>query len=205
MFDKDLALSFNKDPHSPHAKTLDLVPSRSVVLDVGCNIGYVGKRLTKELSCICDGVDYNDKFLAKARKVGYRNTYKLDLYNTDFSLGLCYDVLLFLDILEHLPQPQAVLKKFVRENLKKNGLVIICLPNIARLEFRVRHFLGDFSYEKSGILHQDHLRFFTKNSALAMIRSTSLNVREILPTGLGSKFGILPNLFAFQFIFVCSK
>lgn len=206
MFEKDPELEFKKiDPHSPHSIVLDLVAANSSVLDVGCNTGYIGKYLIENKNCTCDGIDYDVQFLQKAKGKGYRNTYQLDLYKSDFHLSPEYDVILFIDVLEHLPNPYRILKKLTLENLAPGGIAIICLPNIARLEYRVRHLLGKFEYEKSGIMHQDHLRFFTKKSAQKMMGKVPLRIRRIIPTGLGHKWGILPNLTAFQFIFICRK
>lgn len=206
MFEKDQELKFNlNNPFSPHSIVSNLIKSEKEVLDVGCNTGYLGQYLIKNKNCICDGIDYNKQFLLKAQKRGYRNIYKIDLYTADFKLSEKYDVILFIDILEHLPDPYIILLKLIKENLKNKGTAIICLPNIGRFEYRIRHLLGKFNYEKSGIMHRDHLRFFTKSTALNMLKKTHLKIQKILPTGLGAKIKILTNLLSFQFIFVCQK
>ena len=64
--------------------------------------------------------------------------------------------------------------------------------------------LGDFSY-KPGIMSGDHLRFFTKKSAIEMIEKCGYEVVDIVPTGFGHRFKILTDLTAFQFVFVCKK
>lgn len=206
MFDKDPELSFQSgDCHSPHSIIPKLINSGQSVLDVGCNTGYIGEYLIKNKSCVCDGIDYSEELLRKAGERGYRNLFKIDLYGKDFRINQEYDMLLFIDILEHLPNPYEILVKLAGENLRKGGKAIICLPNIARLEHRISHMLGRFEYEKSGIMHQDHLRFFTKKTASEMIEKTGLKTTKIVPTGLGHKLGIFPTLTAFQFIFICQK
>lgn len=206
MFEKEKELKFNlNDPFSPHSIVLNLVKKNQEVLDVGCNTGYLGQYLIKNKNCICDGIDCNEKFLLSAQKRGYRNIYKINLYTADFKLSEKYDVILFIDILEHLPNPYNILLKLIKENLKSKGTAIICIPNIARFEYRIKHLLGKFNYEKSGIMHEDHLRFFTKNTALNMLKKMPLKIQKILPTGLGAKIKILTNLLSFQFIFVCQK
>ena len=206
MFEKDPELSFqHHDPHSPHSIVPELVRPNQSVLDVGCNAGYIGEYLIKNKKCICDGIDCDSALLEKAREKGYRELFKIDLYATDFQINGQYDTLLFVDILEHLPDPYKILRKLVDENLKSGGRAIICLPNIARAEQRWSHLLGRFNYEKLGVMHQDHLRFFTKKTASEMIEKADLKIKNIIPTGMGHKLGILPNLTAFQFIFVCQK
>ncbi len=206
MFSKDSALPFNfRDRYSPHYIVCQLVRRQKTILDVGCNTGYIGQFLIQNKHCICDGIDIDHKLLTKAKEAGYRQTFTLDLAQTHFQLPKRYDVILFIDILEHLPNPYLVLEKITRENLKEDGEMIICLPNIARLELRLGHLLGKFDYGQSGIMHPDHLRFFTRATALQMIRKAGLKVKKILPTGLGARLNFLPTLTAFQFILICRK
>jgi 2-polyprenyl-3-methyl-5-hydroxy-6-metoxy-1,4-benzoquinol methylase len=206
MFNKDPELSFQfKDSHSPHSIVLKFIKPNQEILDVGCNTGYVGEYLIKNKNCICDGIDYAETFLEKARRKGYRDLFKIDLYGINFKIDSKYDILLFIDVLEHLPNPYGVLLKLVEENLKLGGTAIICLPNIARFEHRISHIFGCFDYKKSGIMHQDHLRFFTKKTARKMIEKTPLKIKKIVPTGLGHKLKMFPGLTAFQFIFICQK
>jgi len=88
--------------------------------------------------------------------------------------------------------------------LKDDGRVIISLPNIARLEIRLKLLVGKFDYQP-GILSADHLRFFTRQSATALIEKCGYRIENIIPTGLGHRIKILTNLTAFQFIYVCKK
>ena len=49
----------------------------------------------------------------------------------------------------------------------------------------------------------DHLRVFTKRTALEMFEETGLEVVKVIPTGLGHIIKLLPTLTAFQFIYLC--
>ncbi|RJP28788.1 MAG: class I SAM-dependent methyltransferase [Candidatus Omnitrophota bacterium] len=196
--------TFNTDPHSPHSIILGLMPTDTAVLDVGCNSGYIGKWLIKNKNCVVDGIDIEECLLSKAKENGYRNTYRIDLSSNTFSLpGFKYDQILFVDILEHLPEPSRVLNKFIKENLKNKGKIIISIPNIARIEYRLRHLFGNFDYD-NGIMHSQHLRFFTMKTAIRMIEQSGCKIIKIIPTGLGHRLNILTKLTAFQFIFICT-
>jgi len=202
--DSELFLDIS-DRTSPHTLVLPLISKSSTILDVGCNVGYFGEYFINYKNCICDGVDINESFLKKAKKKGYREVYKIDLYYDTFKVPGKYDCILFIDILEHLPNPYRILQKIVDENLKDSGQVVVCVPNIARFEYRCSHLLGKFDYEQSRILSKDHLRFFTKRSAEEMITSSGLKILKEIPTGLAQKLRIIPTLTAFQFIFLCKK
>lgn len=188
--------------HSPHTIIPTLIEPNSIVLDVACNTGYMGKTL-KNKGVISDGIDINDRALSLSRKY-YRNLYKRDLYSGTLGIDkIQYDYIIFGDILEHLPRPDFILKDS-RKYLKKNGVVIISIPNIARLEVRLQLLLGNFEYAP-GILSPDHLRFFTRKSAIRLIESCGFTITKIVPTGLGHMIKILPTLTAFQFIYIGIK
>ena len=202
MYFEPKALSLDKSPYSPHMIVPQLVSQNAYVLDVGCNIGYIGKYLKKNKKCICDGIDFDKSLLIKARPY-YRNLFKIDLFKDDFVLRHQYDYILFIDLLEHLPTPHKILKKMVK-NLKDDGRIIICLPNVARIELRLKHLLGNFDY-KPGIMNEDHLRFFTFKSGKKLIEDCGLEIERVLSTGLGARIKIFPKLIAFQFIYICKK
>ncbi len=202
MFNKDNIIKLDPSPHSPHNIIPKLIRNNSVILDVGCNTGFLGKIL-KEKNVVSDGIDINQKALLIAKKY-YRNLYKRDLYTHKININEGkYNYIIFSDILEHLPRPDLLLLD-CKKYLKKNGKIIVSLPNVARLEIRLALLFGKFNYHP-GILSTDHLRFFTKKSALELLKKTGFEIVNIKPTGLGSKLKIFTTLFAFQFIYVAKK
>lgn len=203
MFKKDPCLSMSYSLHGPHVLIATLIERDSIVLDVGCNTGYLGKTLRKK-KVICDGIDINEKALKIAKKY-YRKVYNRDLYSSKLNINrIKYDYIIFADILEHLPRPDLLLINSLKY-LKKSGKIIISLPNIARVEIRLQLLFGNFNYTDGGILSEDHLRHFTRKSAIKMILENGLRVEAIIPTGLGHILQIFPTLTAYQFIYVCAK
>lgn len=203
MFKKDPLLKQSSSPHSPQNIIPEQIKKNTTVLDVGCNTGFLAKIL-KEKNVITDGIDINDEALTKAKKY-CRKIYKRDLYSGKLDIDkIRYDYIVFADLLEHLPRPDLLLLD-TQKYLKKQGRIIVSLPNIARLEIRLKLLFGKFDYTKGGILSEDHLRFFTKKSAYEMFESCGYEIEDIVPSGLGHQFNIFPNLTAFQFIYVCKK
>lgn len=203
MFSKDKRLHQDSSPHSPHSVIPNLINPKKTLLNAVCNAGYLGKTL-KQKKVICDGIDINKKLLNIANK-NYRHTFQRDLYNPKLNLNpkLIYDYIVLSDILEHLPRPDILLLD-LKKYLKKDGQIIISLPNIARAEIRIQLLLGKFNYAP-GILSSDHLRFFTKNSAIDMFQKCNFKIKKIIPTGLGHKIKLFPNLTAFQFIYILTS
>jgi len=116
-----------------------------------------------------------------------------------------FDVIIYSDILEHLKRPDLVVISF-KKYLKLEGIVIASIPNIGRLEYRIRHLFGNFDYEPSGgILSRTHLRFFTLKTAKRLFEDAGYEIVNIDHTGLASKLKIFPELLAFQFVIIAKK
>jgi len=70
-----------------------------------------------------------------------------DLNQLDFASrfeGRRFDVVLMLDVLEHLPDPAAVLRTWVCPG--RGGWAVISLPNVAHVSVRLSLLEGRFSY-----------------------------------------------------------
>ncbi len=94
------------------------------------------------------------------------------------------DLMLFLDVLEHLPDPLAVLRDLTAQ-LAPNGAVIVSLPNVAHLSVAAPLlFQGKFDYQDAGILDRTHLRFFVRHTAVDLLSRAGLTVRRGLFSGL---------------------
>jgi len=94
------------------------------------------------------------------------------------------DLILCLDVLEHLVRPEDVLARLTA-NLAAGGTVIVSLPNIAHLSVSVPLLLGgSFKYRDAGILDRSHLRFFVRESVVALMNQAGLTVRRGIRSGL---------------------
>jgi 2-polyprenyl-3-methyl-5-hydroxy-6-metoxy-1,4-benzoquinol methylase len=103
-----------------------------------------------------------------------------------------YDLILLLDVLEHLTDSLGTLKRLV-SLLNPNGTMIVSLPNVSHLSVSIPLLLKRrFEYQDAGILDRTHLRFFTESSAVGLLNDAGLTVSEGLVTGLqGSKSRLL--------------
>ena len=87
-----------------------------------------------------------------------------------------FDVVLLLDVLEHLRDPERILRRARRA--LTGGRVIVSLPNVANVTVRLTLLFGRFEYTERGILDRTHLRFFTRRSALRMLRDAGFTVEH---------------------------
>jgi 2-polyprenyl-3-methyl-5-hydroxy-6-metoxy-1,4-benzoquinol methylase len=139
------------------------IPQGSRVLDVGCDTGRLGEILRREKDCEVDGIERDP--VAAGEAAQRLNSVHVGAIDTAEALGAFkdYDVILFLDVLEHLYDPWSVLHGAIGA-LRSGGIVISVVPNIAHVSVVRRLLLGRFDYEEHGMMDRTHLRWFTRRS-----------------------------------------
>jgi len=136
-------------------------PTAKCVLSVGCAAGLTEAELVKRGIKVV-GIELNPKAAAIARQRGLI-ILEGDVSEIDISASSeYYDCLIYADILEHLPDPVAVLKRHVK-HLKPNGIVYISIPNFRHYSVFWQLFVrGHIQYKDAGILDRTHLRITTR-------------------------------------------
>ena|SRR3989344_5514773 len=178
--------------------SMEMVPERSKVLELGAATGFMGDWLKKAKKCKVVGVDINP--VAKPDIAG--NLDELSTWKRIAARGK-FDVVLASAILEHLQNPEMVLEQ-IRQVLKPKGILVLTLPNIAHWRMRLNLLLGNWNYEDYGILDRTHLRFFTYFTAVKLVRRSGFRVKKVAidPAGGLKYFNWLvkrwPNLYAYQ-------
>ena len=93
--------------------------------------------------------------------------------------GERFDTAIFLDVLEHLMNPWAVLKG-TREVVKPGGKVFVSLPNAQFVGLIVPLVLfGRFDYKKQGVMDLTHIRWFTRATAVEMVEQAGFTVEKV--------------------------
>lgn len=165
--------------NTSHHKLAARVPAGTSVLDIGCACGDMGIFLKDTKSCRMTGIEYDAASLAIAAASGaYDCLRQADLNKFDpleYFSPASFDVLLFGDILEHLYDPETVLKNFL-PLLKEDGRVLISLPNITHASIITQLILDKFEYMDFGILDRTHIRFFSAENIARLLSSNSLEV-----------------------------
>lgn len=94
-----------------------------------------------------------------------------------------FDLLLCLDVLEHLVDPWRVLRA-LREKLKPGAMVIVSLPNVRHHQVLMPLlWRGQWRYQEAGLLDRTHLRFFGRRSARELLQQAGLDIRAERSTG----------------------
>lgn len=169
-----------------------LPASATRVLEIGCSAGGTLAWL-KTLWPAAEfvGIDANPAVLDNLLSIAPRS-FIHDLENPLPDIGK-FDLVLALDILEHLRNPDRVLENIVKI-LEPAGRIIVSLPNVAHASVLTDLvFKRQFEYDEAGILDRTHLRFFTERSALKLLRGCGLFVVDGVVNGLEGRKANLAN------------
>ena len=163
----------------------DLIPlvpeDANCILEVGCAEGMTGNELKKRPGVFVAGIENNEIAAEMARKVlDDVITGDVECMDIPYSPS-AFDCIIFADVLEHLVNPLDVLKN-MSKLLKKDGTVIMSIPNVQF--YGVVHQLieGNWTYQKEGILDETHLRFFTFKEIEKLVKEAGLSIQRIEET-----------------------
>ena len=185
-----------------------LMPQKaSRVLEIGCGTGATISYLKQQNLCSwAAGIEISPVAAEMAKQT-------VDVVWHDnietFTLPLepqSIDVILCMDVLEHLVDPWGALRKLT-PLLAEGGVIIASIPNIQHYTVVRGLIKGYFEYEEAGILDKTHLRFFTRRSAVALMTSSGL-VLDAVHTKKRHWWKIgryFPNFVAIQFLIRVKK
>lgn len=174
-----------RNQNTSHALLVELVGRDKRVLDVGCANGALG-RMLKVRGCRVSGLEMDGAAAQVAQQV-LDDVLVGDVGDVDLvgHFGeASFDVVVFGDVLEHLADPCAVLKR-VRPLLTGSGSVLASIPNVAHGSVRLSLLNGRFDYRPLGLLDSTHLRFFTRGSVHELFREAGLVPLEMRRTTAG--------------------
>jgi len=180
----DKSYQTKDESYFSHARqdVIDLLPKRcESVLEVGCGMGST-LRLIQSLG-ICSwigGVEISKDAASEARKhldfLVEGDFEKLELDMKPASL----DVVLCLDVLEHMNDPWLALER-LKKLLKPNGVLITSLPNVKHHSVLLPLIFSDqWQYQDAGIMDKTHLRFFTFKTSVEMLNQAGFSVERVV-------------------------
>lgn len=169
-----------ENPANVHRIEMEMITNGSLVLDVGCHTGIMGEALQKNKQATMIGIDTDIEALHVAGG-RLKAAILLDIEHGDWTHTVSgkgyhnFDTILFGDVLEHTRYPERILNQS-KELLKPGGRVIVSVPNIAHWRIRLGLLFGKFEYSDSGILDRTHMRFFTRQSARALLENSGFKI-----------------------------
>lgn len=139
------------------------------VLEIGCGDGATLAAIKEQRTVAwAAGLERDPDAAAKARTIA-DVVWEANAEDADFESEIApssLDVVLCLDVLEHLVNPWRLVER-IAPLLKPSGRLIVSVPNIRHYKFIWNLFFkGDFHYREAGLLDRTHLRFFVRATAI---------------------------------------
>ena len=184
LIDDEIKYVYKKNFTSTHSISFKTIKDNSLILDVGSGQGDLIRHLVNEKNCKVIGIDKNVKTISSKNIEFVSCDLNKELPNLDY---LKFDYILFLDVIEHLENPEDFLKKLY-EKISENEKIeiVISTPNISFFIIRFMLLFGFFNYGKRGILDKTHTRLFTFQSFKKLIEDS--NYKIITTTGIPAPF-----------------
>jgi SAM-dependent methyltransferase len=156
-----------------------LLPERlDRVLEIGCGSGatmqWLRNRRTVRYAVGVELVSDAAKRAAKIFDVVLTdNIETMDLPDAKF------DLIVALDVLEHLVNPWVVVRR-LHGLLNSGGVMIVSIPNVGHFSVALPLIIrGRWDYTAEGLLDRTHLRFFSRQSAIGLMTNSGLRVDKI--------------------------
>lgn len=150
------------------------------VLDIGCGSGALSEAI-KNNGYIVWGIELNKGSAQKAEKridiVINEDLLKFDVIDRIIGDD-CFDYIVFSNVLEHVYDPFLTLQHYLKY-LKRDGLILISVPNVAVWTNRIKLLFGKFDYYDTGIMDRTHIRFFTFKTAKLIVKKSGCLVKKV--------------------------
>jgi len=173
---------------SSHTMAIKNVDEKSKVLDIGGGQGLIAIELKKK-GCYVTGIDQCELQHTENYDAFYQND--IDSISMDFDFSQ-FDVILMLDIIEHLSNPEEFLDSLRAKIGLNQTKIILTTPNIAFWIMRLQLLFGQFNYGKQGILDKTHKRLFTFKTMKAIFKQCGYEVLKVkgIPAPFPKAIGI---------------
>jgi SAM-dependent methyltransferase len=163
-----------------HLRTdvLAVIPSdASTILSVGCGSGRTEGELVKAGKQVY-GIEQNEHAAAQAREAGIRVIVGDACSDGTLPEGVTFDCLIYADVLEHIADPVAVLRRHV-SLLRPGGTVVVSVPNFRHYAVFMQLFVqGHIRYTDAGIFDRTHLRITTRKMVEGWFREVGVSPAE---------------------------
>ena len=151
------------------------------VLDVGCGAGGLGaayRRRNPAARLIA--VEPFEELAVHAER-HYDEVHRIDIEREAPPVAPgSLDALVFGDVLEHLRDPWAVLRRDAAL-LAPDGVLLACVPNVEHWSFTARLLKGNWAYEQMGLFDRTHLRWFSREGMKQALEQAGLVPIEAAP------------------------
>ncbi|MDD3084990.1 MAG: class I SAM-dependent methyltransferase [Candidatus ainarchaeum sp.] len=198
-------LNLNRWPRNRYEAALKFVSIKpdSKVLDVGFGQGDLLSYISTKTN-FCYGLDISKKNLLYVKSL-LPSKVNLSIQDVNSKTNFednFFDLIFLTDVFEHIIDRYSVITELKRI-LKKNGLLVIVTPNIAKIRSRIRLLFGNypftsedrFSENKKLIYDGGHIQWYTFESIFILANQFNFKINKSFGYGRFGKFhNIYPSL-----------
>lgn len=158
-------------------KILAQISPGAFVLECGCSTGYMTRYMTEVIGANvyiieCDEESY--KQAIQFAEDGICTDLSENKWLTKYS-NQKFDFIIFADVLEHLFDPESVLKNSTLL-LKDDGKILISIPNVTHNDIIMSMYDNRWRYSSVGLLDDTHIRFFGEEDLDLFMKRAGLDI-----------------------------
>lgn len=192
------------------------IPAGGNILDVGCGNGVISRHLG-QFGYNVLGIDISDKTIAVAKSKNKLPNVRFEVISAEdlIAQGKQFDAVICSEVLEHLNQPEILLKTLYR-SLKDEGTLVVTVPNgkgprevfvtkpmlAARKSPGMQRFLNGLKkmlgYKGTTVQSQadnlDHVQFFSQNDLKKLADANKFEIIKF------SKTNFVEDVFPFSLL-----
>ena len=178
MSHKNTAYQYH--PVTVQPGTLRLLPGDAHrILDLGGGRGgngaYIKEHTGADFVCVADLNDYALERAADVDATMVCDIGEPGAIEAVFSRHGPFDLVLLLDVLEHLFDPWRAIAR-LHSLMPVGGHLLASIPNVQNYRTVIRAATGGWRYRDQGLLDRTHLRFFGKRDAIDLMTCTGLEL-----------------------------
>ena len=148
------------------------------ILDVGCGYALLSKQLKRAYPKLnFYGIEHAKEASQSSQKI--LKLLRCDIEDISYIRQQLktkkFDIIIFSDVLEHLYDPVGVIKSY-QSLLKKDGTIVVSVPNIANIFSRIALLFGYFNYSETGVMDKTHIRFFNRKNLKQLAKESDLKI-----------------------------
>lgn len=175
-------MSYNY-PNAAKHESWKAAPEKALrILDIGGGGGVNAVALKKHLNAeVCGVIDISEDAIANADPetdlAVCGNIEDPDILERAFETHGPFDLVMCLDVLEHLVDPWRVVAR-LHKLMPMDGVLVSSIPNVQNYRGIYRTITGTWNYRDSGLFDRTHLRYFGRASMMQLLTGTGLTAEE---------------------------
>lgn len=175
-----VSIDLNNENNS-HTQIINRIPKYANVLELGCAHGDMSNAMKIHKQARVIGIEQDAVAAYDAGQVcdyvfqeDLDDKHSLDMVEYEY-----FDVITLVDVLEHVKQPLALLKRLKARLIDEDGVLLLSVPNVAHASIRLELLNGSFTPEETGILDKTHLHYFTVQTIQELLIQAGYVIDEL--------------------------